>query len=84
MGSSSHVEWQLEWDRISASAGVLRALCPGLSARVTSGFVFIFCGGVIIRLSEGSGHHLYCRKHSGAFGEVSTWVMCSSRWKVLV
>lgn len=74
---------QLERDRIVAAAGVLGALCPGSSARVTAGFVFIFCGGVFIRLPEGSGHHLYCRKHPGALGELSTWVMCRSRWKVL-
>lgn len=84
MGSSSHAEWQLEQDRIVVAAGVLRALCPGSSACVSAGFVFIFCGGVFIRLPEGSGHHLYCRNHPGAFGEFSTWVMCRSRWKVLV
>lgn len=84
MGSSSLAEWQLERDSIVAAAGVLEALCPGSSARVTTGFVFIFCAGVFIRLPEGSGHHLYCRKHPGALGELSTWVMCRSRWKVLV
>lgn len=84
MGSSSRAEWQLERDRITAAVGVLGALCPGSSARVTAGFMFIFCGAVFIRLPEGSGHHLYCRKYPGALGELSTWVMCRSRCKVLV
>lgn len=84
MGPSSHAERRLEQDRIVVAAGVLGTLCPGSSARVSAGFVFIFCAGVFIRLPEGSGHHLYCRKHPGAFGELSTWVMCRSRWKVLV
>lgn len=75
---------QLEQDRVVTAAGVLGALCPGSSARVTAGFVFIFCSGVFIRLPEGSGYHLYRRKHPGVFGELSTWVMCRSRWKVLV
>lgn len=84
MGSSNHAEWQLERDRMVVAAGVLGALCPGSFARVGAGFVFVFCGGVFIRLPEGSGHHLYSREHPGAFWELGTWVMCRSRWKVLV